>query len=728
MQVNITSVEKKIDPGNNSEYTAYIVEVRLGNDTWTVSRRFNEFDTLYTKVKAAFPKFKFDDFPTKELFKKNSPALIEERRNKFNQFLKTLINDPASTKLFTEIGNFLELHRRAKSDALKAAKPISNDIAPTSVKIDSPQAQSLPEQVSLAKVESKLQLEQETPDSDETQDKIEQPEINMPPTKVEIQIPPQTTATIPLPLPIKPVLPATPTPQSEPIRKVDNENSGSDSDGDDWDHPKSKPQVPVRPKREVATNSPEPIKTQEEKPTSKMLIENNPAPVVTSAAKVTLAEIPVTKPPEPFTAQTNNTTQNLVEPLKKVEDKIENKKIETKIENKKPEEKIEKKKPEENKKIEAKIENKKPEELPAVNAPTNNTTQKLAPEPQSKVILPKVIPKGDNKNFEEQAVGPIRAVLKPVDYSKKPEVKKPEESRENATPPSIPQKPNNLLPKAFLKPEEKTNFPSAEDKSVSSASARRLTEPSVDRKLPSLPGKNKGNALFPSEPKILPTLRQSESEKSTGPSTTTTTAISNPQRKALPNVPPKPHVVRSDSDDENEDLNKNENNEDIELNLQQYTKSLPPPPPPKKLISMNEQNTNEALEELGEEWLDFMRERLLKGQLFLKIGRKGKPQKRLLWLSEDFTELRWKDPTNIKNVVNIITKHPRSLNIFEITSIVSGQVTEVFLAQNRAETQDKSFSIIADSRSIDLEIVEERPTRDEWVKAFKLLIENNNEM
>ena len=70
MQVNITSVEKKVDPANNSEYTvrknfsinrilylcqlvnlqAYIVEVRLGNDTWTVGRRFNEFDTLYTKV------------------------------------------------------------------------------------------------------------------------------------------------------------------------------------------------------------------------------------------------------------------------------------------------------------------------------------------------------------------------------------------------------------------------------------------------------------------------------------------------------------------------------------------------------------------------------------------------------------------------------------------------------------------------------------------------------
>jgi len=408
-----------------------------------------------------------------------------------------------------------------------------------------------------------------------------------------------------------------------------------------------------------------------------------------------LAEIPGTKPPEPITAPTNNTTQKLVEPLKKVEEKIEIKKI---------------------------------EELPAVKVF----------EHQLKVTLPKPISKGDNKKPEEQAVDPPRVLLKPVDYSKKSEPKKSVESSENVVPPSIPQKPSNLVPKPFSNLEEKTNLPPhpipkqdefADDKFASDAPVRRFTESNVDKKLPSLPGRNKGNALFPSEPKILPTLRHSESEKSTAPSTATT-AVSSPQRRALPQVPPKPQVyaIRSESDDENEDLNKNNNNEDIELNLQPYTKALPPPPPLKKLTTISEQNTNEELEELGEEWLDFMRERLLKGQLFLKIGRKGKPQKRLLWLSEDFTELRWKDPTKIKNVVNIIVKHPRNLNIFEITNIVPGQVTEVFLAQNRAETQDRSFSIIADSRSIDLEIVEERPTRDEWVKAFKLLIENNNDM
>jgi hypothetical protein len=78
-----------------SEYTVYQVDVKRGNTSWTVFRRFQQFEDLREKLKRSVPSGVPPDFPPKEGDKKNA-GVIELRRRELEKFLQALHEHPGT--------------------------------------------------------------------------------------------------------------------------------------------------------------------------------------------------------------------------------------------------------------------------------------------------------------------------------------------------------------------------------------------------------------------------------------------------------------------------------------------------------------------------------------------------------------------------------------------------------------------------------------------------------
>mmetsp|Transcript_23369 Transcript_23369/g.46913 ORF Transcript_23369/g.46913 Transcript_23369/m.46913 type:complete len:161 (-) Transcript_23369:178-660(-) len=79
-----------------SEHTLYPMTVVFNEKKWSLEKRFSEFAELDSQLDEAF---KSDDdivlpeFPPKKFFGSLSPALIKERREKLEKYMKSLVSD-----------------------------------------------------------------------------------------------------------------------------------------------------------------------------------------------------------------------------------------------------------------------------------------------------------------------------------------------------------------------------------------------------------------------------------------------------------------------------------------------------------------------------------------------------------------------------------------------------------------------------------------------------------
>jgi len=110
---------------------------------------------------------------------------------------------------------------------------------------------------------------------------------------------------------------------------------------------------------------------------------------------------------------------------------------------------------------------------------------------------------------------------------------------------------------------------------------------------------------------------------------------------------------------------------------------------------------------------------LLKGEVFLKYAKTGQPHNRYVWVTDDFTEIVWRNPKE-DIPADEVKKHFR-IEVDSILEVYPGQKTQVFLKSGRAFRTAVCFSIIAKDRTLDLEC-KTSSERDMWVKAFKLLM------
>lgn len=78
-----------------TEYTVYVIEVKRGASSWTVFRRFQQFEELRDKLKRSVPGGVPPDFPPKEGNKKDA-GVIELRRRELEKFLNALHAHPGT--------------------------------------------------------------------------------------------------------------------------------------------------------------------------------------------------------------------------------------------------------------------------------------------------------------------------------------------------------------------------------------------------------------------------------------------------------------------------------------------------------------------------------------------------------------------------------------------------------------------------------------------------------
>jgi hypothetical protein len=78
-----------------AEYTVYVIDVKRGASSWTVFRRYQQFEELRDKLKRSVPGGVPPDFPSKEGNKKDA-GVIELRRRELEKFLLALHAHPGT--------------------------------------------------------------------------------------------------------------------------------------------------------------------------------------------------------------------------------------------------------------------------------------------------------------------------------------------------------------------------------------------------------------------------------------------------------------------------------------------------------------------------------------------------------------------------------------------------------------------------------------------------------
>jgi hypothetical protein len=109
-----------------------------------------------------------------------------------------------------------------------------------------------------------------------------------------------------------------------------------------------------------------------------------------------------------------------------------------------------------------------------------------------------------------------------------------------------------------------------------------------------------------------------------------------------------------------------------------------------------------------------LREKLIAGGTFLKHGRSGAPHKKVVYCSDDLSEILWRD---LKK-----SKPSGSIPVSTITAVAAGQTTLIFARRKGKPNREPfSFSLLAEDRTLDVEC-DSVGERGEWIRAFEWLI------
>ena len=107
MTVDIPSfTERKDSAGANAVFFNIVLGFQKNNKTWTIQKRYSEFDALDKYLKDIYPNM--PSLPGKTLFKLSEAKAIEDRRKVLIIYLKGLINrkDMRSCIIFRKFLNF----------------------------------------------------------------------------------------------------------------------------------------------------------------------------------------------------------------------------------------------------------------------------------------------------------------------------------------------------------------------------------------------------------------------------------------------------------------------------------------------------------------------------------------------------------------------------------------------------------------------------------------------
>ncbi|CAH1788131.1 unnamed protein product [Owenia fusiformis] len=97
----------------SKRFTVYKVVVTHAGKSWFIFRRYNEFHSVYEKLKKAFPDANLR-LPGKRLFGNLDPDFIKERRTGLHEFIQTIVNTQAILRL-PEIQLFLGINNPRRS-------------------------------------------------------------------------------------------------------------------------------------------------------------------------------------------------------------------------------------------------------------------------------------------------------------------------------------------------------------------------------------------------------------------------------------------------------------------------------------------------------------------------------------------------------------------------------------------------------------------------------------
>ncbi|KAK0069704.1 serine/threonine-protein kinase Sgk1-like isoform X2 [Biomphalaria pfeifferi] len=74
-------------------YLVYKVIVNCEGRSWFIFRRYNEFHSLYEKIKKLFPEANLK-LPGKKIFGNLDPEFIQHRREGLDEFIRKLVTHP----------------------------------------------------------------------------------------------------------------------------------------------------------------------------------------------------------------------------------------------------------------------------------------------------------------------------------------------------------------------------------------------------------------------------------------------------------------------------------------------------------------------------------------------------------------------------------------------------------------------------------------------------------
>ena len=101
----------------HKKHTVYVIAVEKGGKTWTVKRRYSEFDTLCSLLREA--DYTLPQLPPKAFLTRFSPSVLEERMEKLEAFLQACVSQAG--------------------DSVNASKFVENGLDPCEIQLPEPQ-------------------------------------------------------------------------------------------------------------------------------------------------------------------------------------------------------------------------------------------------------------------------------------------------------------------------------------------------------------------------------------------------------------------------------------------------------------------------------------------------------------------------------------------------------------------------------------------------------------
>jgi len=76
----------------NQNHTVYVINVSCGMRSWTIKRRYKDFDYLDRQLKKQFPSLSLPALPPKRYLRSSSdPEIVDERKQQLENYLNQLV-------------------------------------------------------------------------------------------------------------------------------------------------------------------------------------------------------------------------------------------------------------------------------------------------------------------------------------------------------------------------------------------------------------------------------------------------------------------------------------------------------------------------------------------------------------------------------------------------------------------------------------------------------------